>query len=223
MQARALAEPLLWLALAAGVLWMLVLVELLGADLDNPDGPIAARLPLVAAVLGPGLCLAVGTALALLRRTAWARLAALAAGGLLAAASFGFRRIPEIHRDLAGAYFWVPLVAGVLLGLTALVSWPKPDRTQPVPDATSAAAVVFVSGLAFAGLALLELNGWGWVGVWEEDQPAWDYGLPAVLLGVGMIPCALHAYRQRWPHVATAVVLTGATLAAAVLGAVIAA
>lgn len=224
MKARHLAEPLLWLAVAVGVLWMLVLIDLWGADLDNPDGPIAARLPLVAATLGPGLCLSAGTALALLRRTGHARWVALVVGGLLVAAGFGFRRIPEIDRgEIAGGYFWVPVVAGVVLGLTVLAApWPKPDGAPPDPAATSPIALVFLAGLGSAGLILLELSRWGWVGVWEEDQPAWDYGLPVVLAGVGAIPAAIYSYRGRWPALGITMLLTGTAFMIAALGAVIA-
>jgi len=131
------------------------------------------------------------------------------AGVLLVAAGFGFRLIEDIDLELQQAYVVVPCAAGVLLVLVAATPWSGDVDPAPRPGVAGVGAAVVPAGLfALSVVFLVGLQSWGWVATWEEEQPAWDYGLPTALVLVGSLAATVHAMRRRWAVLAGAVMLT---------------
>ena len=115
---------------------------------------------------------------------------------------------------------WGSVGAGLLLVLlTLLPGWgPVPPRSRPGgpsgpggPGGPGVAGIVtsVLLGLAALGAGVLahDYDQWGWIGVHEETQPAWDYGVPWVLFTVGLVAGCLHAWSRRWAATVLAVVL----------------
>lgn len=206
---RRLAEPLLWLALAMSVVWGLVFADALGAEQEFTSRPIAAHITPESGVLAVALFGSAQLALVGLRRVSFARWAAAVAGVAMAAAAHGFSRISEIELELQPYYVWGSVAAGGLLVLAALApGWWSAPAERRAPGVAGTGVGVLLSALAFfSALVTIDYDQWGWIGVHEETQPSWDYGVPWILLLVGLVAATLHGWARRWWAAALAVVL----------------
>jgi hypothetical protein len=209
--ARRLAEPLLWLALGAGVVWALAFPDALGARQQATGRPLAPHIAAEAGGLAIGLVLTSGLALVLLRRTPAARWAVAASGLAFVGAGHGFSRVAEIELELQPSYVWGSVGAGLLLVALALLPGWRPAERRPragSPGVAGAVAGVLLGlGALWVGTLAFEYNQWGWIGVHEETQPAWDYGVPWILFAVSLVAACVHAWSRRWAAAVLAVVL----------------
>lgn len=208
---RRLAEPLLWLALGAGLVWTLAFPDARGAHQRDTARPIAAHIAAEAGLLAVALLALSVAALVLLRRTATARWLAAATGFALVAAGHGFSRVAEIELELRPSFVWGSVAAGLLLVLLALLPGWQPaaggsrSRGPGLPGAVT--SVLLGLAAVWAGVLAYDYDQWGWIGVHEETQPAWDYGVPWILFTVGLVAACLHAWSRRWAATGLAVVL----------------
>lgn len=207
LKARALAEPLLWLAVASGVLWCILLAAATSYVETAGSHPVADHMSLQSGVLAVLLLGSAGAAL-VLRRTPLARRPALVAGLALAASGHGFSRIEDIAPGLQPVYVWGSVAAGVLLVVLALrPGWDlDTDRAEPGVAGQLVAALLVLGAVAGAAV-IAAYSSWGWLGVWVEQQPAWDYAVPVLLLSTGLLAAAAQAWRRRWAASATTVVV----------------
>lgn len=201
-----LAEPLLWLAVAVGVLMTITAVAA-GTYVETAGGrPVAARIGLESGVLA--VLLLGGSAAALVRPVGGFRVGAVLAGiGLLGAART-FHRISDIDAGVRPVYVGLCLAAGVALVLLGLRATPRPREHVDAGAAGQLVAAVLTLAAVAGAAVVAAYSSWGWLGVWAEQQPAWDYGAPLVLASTGLVAAAAQALRRDWRCCLVALVLT---------------
>lgn len=201
-----LAEPLLWLAVAVGALMAITAVAARTYVETAGGRPVADRIGLESGVLA--VLLLGGAATALLRPVRGFRVGAVTAALGLLGAAHAFHRISDIDADLRPVHVGASLVAGVALLVLGLRATP---RQRELVDAGAAGQLVaaVLALAAVAGAAVVAaFSSWGWLGVWTEQQPAWDYGAPLVLASTGLVAAAVQALRRDWRACLVALALT---------------
>lgn len=201
-----LAEPLLWFAVAVGAL-MTITAAASRTYVETAGGrPVAGRIGLEAGVLA--VLLLGGAAAALLRPVAGFRAGAVAAALGLLGAAHAFHRISDIDADLRPVFVGTAVVAGVVLLVLAVRATPRPREMVDAGAAGQLVAAVLALVAVAVAAVVAAYSSWGWLGVWTEEQPAWDYGAPLVLVATGLVAAAVQALRRDWRACGVALLLT---------------
>jgi len=195
---RLAVETLAWFAVAVGLIWLLLALSAGEAASADPHRPFPAELrdlaPMLAATCLPGGVLT----LVLLRNPPAARISAGLTGVMVIAAGFSFRLVPETAEQAMPYYQWVPVLAGALLVVLALVGW-RPSRERPAAEREPATVllVIVLWMVAFAvGAWVLLLSG-DWIGAFEDQESTWNDGGPeAVLVFVALVAAGRQALRR---------------------------
>ncbi|MEU0315032.1 hypothetical protein [Nocardioides sp. NPDC006273] len=196
---RLTVEALAWFAVAIGLIWLLLALSA-GGDVASGDlrRPFPAELRDLAPILA-ATCLSGGVlTLVLLRNPPAARISAGLTGVMVVAAGFGFRLVPETDQQAAPYYQWVPIAAGALLILLALIGW-RPDRERPDSERGVEAALLVMLLWVIAcavGIWAWVLSG-DWLGAYEDQESTWDDGGPeAVLVFVALVAVSRQVLRR---------------------------
>lgn len=192
-----------WLALASAGLWTGVVVEYLTSTPGDEDTPVAAYTFPMAAVLV--VLLLAGAVLGL---WAWSRVgsgvraAAVLLAVALAASAYGWTRMYRVEDWYAAG---TAVAAGLAL-LAALVPAGTTPTRSPTTLSRGLALPVLVVG-ALAALVTADYLRWGLVGVHEETEPGWVYGVPYALAAAGLVATGIALWRRaRWGAPLTLVV-----------------
>ncbi len=195
---RIAVEVLAWFAVAVGLIWLLLALSV-GGEAASGDSrrPFPAELrglaPMLAATCLPGGALT----LVLLRTPAVARICAGFTGAMVVAAGFSFRLVPETAERAEPFYQWVPVVAGALLVVLALVGW-RPDGERPAADRGLESVLLVILlwvGAFVVGVWALLLSG-DWIGAYSDQESSWNDGGPeSVIIFVGLVAAGRQALR----------------------------
>lgn len=214
---RAVVEPLLWLAVTTGVVWLLVTIDARG-QATGGSGAIESGLSQLAAALALVLILNGVSALLLAAQGgSIARGVAGLAGVGLAVSGWGFTLIPEIPPEVRHWLLLGSIVAGVVLAVGSQMQW-KEIAAPPGVDERGAIelVVILVLGAFAAGLAWVayESLAYGLVGVGGHQQSAWSDFLPAMQGVAALMATIGQLWNRRWlASVVTFVVGTTVTVA----------
>lgn len=198
---RAFVEPLLWLAVTTGVVWLAVTIDAKAA-VSTGAAPITHGISKLAA--GLALVLLLNGIAALLMASqggSVARGLAAIAGLGVAVSGWAFTLVPELDPELRHWLFLGSVAAGIALVVLSQMHW-KEIPGPPGSEVRGAVELVLVLGLGVvAGLlawaAYGALSG-GLVGVGSRHQSAWtDFlpymqGLTVVLATMGQV------WNRRW-------------------------
>ncbi|GGU30849.1 hypothetical protein [Nocardioides albus] len=195
---RLAVEALAWFAVAVGLIWLLLTLSLGEAASVDPRRPFPAELrywaPMLAATCLPGGVLT----LVLIRTPPAARICAGLTGVMVVAAGFSIRLVPDTADRVAPFYQWVPIAAGALLVLFALIGWrPSSDRPPIERGLESVLLAILLLGSAFVVGAWALLMSGDWIGAYEDQESTWHLGGPeAVLIFVGLVAAGRQALRR---------------------------
>jgi hypothetical protein len=213
---RVFVEPLLWLAVTAGVVWTGVALDVRqaiagGADLPGRLTTLSTAIAVVLLVNGVGALLFASSPGAVSR---W--LAMLSGMGLVLS-SWGLNQITALEPGTRHKMVWGFLVAGIACTLLAAVKW----RAIPYARGTDRSWVELLAmgALAVAAVVLavvcFRTFDQGFVALPRRSSTAWDELLPWWMLLVGVLGTMEQVWSRRW--VAAGVTLAlGALLAAGV-------
>lgn len=195
---RLAVEALAWFAVAVGLVWLLLALSL-GSEAARGAGyrPFPDDLqywaPMLAVTCLPGGVLT----LALLRTPPAARICAGFTGAMVVTAGFKIGLVPEAADRAAPFYQWVPIGAGALLVLLALVGWRSADERPEVERGLESVllAILLFGGAFVVGAWALLLSG-DWIGAYEDQESTWRLGGPeAVLVFVALVAGGRQALR----------------------------
>lgn len=196
---RLAVEPLAWFAVAVGLIWLLLALSL-GSEAASGAGyrPFPDELrywaPMLAATCLPGAVLT----LVLLDTPPAARICAGLTGVMVMSAGFNIGLVPETADHAAPFYQWVPIAAGALLVVLALVGW-RPAGEQPAAErglGPALLAILLFCGAFAVGAWALLLSG-DWIGAYEDQESTWHLGGPeAVVVFVALVAAGRQALRR---------------------------
>ena len=198
---RPIVEPLLWLTVTSGAVWLLVGLDARGKT-GTKVAPIDSRIALLATMLALVLLLnGIAALLFSAQGGTIARGLATISGVGLVVAGWGWTRIPEIDRLVRTQLVWGFVVAGIALAILSAVKWHTilppdgpPQRGWMVMVAMGVLGVVALVA-AFRGYQSLDK---GLVGVASSKEPAWDTLIPSWMLLTAMLAALGQAWNQRW-------------------------
>lgn len=196
---RVVLEPLIWMALLGGALWLLIAVDpgLRSAESE----PVVFRWTMPLAII-IGLLLVVSSTLALMgvsgstsamrARTSFAGMGMMASGWL-------FSKLHPIDTQDFLGLSWLCIAIGILLVTICFVPWPTAPAVEPGPRGPVAKVIIVVLCVAILAVIVFawEAARLGLVGVRPEAQTGWDYLLP--FLGLLVILLAVLRYVLRRP------------------------
>lgn len=196
---RLAVEALAWFAVAVGLIWLLLTLSL-GSEAARGAGhrPFPDELQYWAPMLAVTCLLGGVLTLVLLRTPPAARICAGLTGVMVVSAGFKIGLVPEAADRSAPFYQWVPVAAGALLVLLALVGWrPADERPEAERGLESVLLAVLLFGGAFVvGAWVLLLSG-DWIGAYEDQESTWHLGGPeSVLVFVGLVAAGRHVLRR---------------------------
>lgn len=198
---RALVEPLLWLAVTTGVLWLLVAVDARGKT-STGAAPIETGVPALAAALALVLILNGASALLLAQQGgSIARGVAALAGLGLALSGWAFHEIPEIDPQVRNWLFLGSIVAGIALAGLAQLHW-RQIGGVPGGEERGTVELLLISGLVvlavLIGYAAYGGLDRGLVGVGSRQESAWDDVIPATQGIATLLATMGQLWNRRW-------------------------
>ncbi|NYI77922.1 hypothetical protein [Nocardioides panzhihuensis] len=196
---RLAVAALAWFAVAVGLIWLLLALSL-GSEAAGGAGyrPFPDELrywaPVLAATCLPGGVLT----LVLLDTPSVARVCAGLTGVMVVSAGFRIALVPDAADHAVPYYQWLPVTAGVLLVLLALVGWRSAGERPAVERGLESVllAVLLFGCALMVGAWVLLLSG-DWIGAYEDQESTWDDGGPeAVLVFVALVAAGRQALRR---------------------------
>lgn len=196
---RIAVEVLAWFAVAVGLIWLLLALSL-GSEATSGPGyrpfpdELRYRAPMLAATCLPGGVLT----LVLLRTPPVARICAGLTGAMVVSAGFNIGLVPETEVRVAPFYQWVPIIAGALLVVLALIGWRSAgERPAAERGLESVLLAILLFGGAFVVGAWALLMSGDWIGAYEDQESTWPLGGPeAVLVFVALAAAGRRALRR---------------------------
>jgi hypothetical protein len=183
-----------WLALASAGLWTGVVLEHVTSTPSDEDTPIAAHTFPMATGLAVLVLVAAGVGLRSWGRSGpGTRGAGVVLAVALAASAHGWTRMYRVED-------WYAVGTAVAAGL-ALLAALAPSGTSPARAPTTLTRVLAVPSLAAGALAALvtaDYLRWGLVGVHEETEPGWVYGVPYAVAAAGLLATGIALWRRAW-------------------------
>lgn len=198
---RPLVEPLLWLTVTSGAIWLLVGLDARGKE-STKLVPIDSRIALLATMLALVLLLnGIAALLFAAQGGTIARGLATISGVGLVVAGWGWTRIPEIDGLVRTQLVWGFVLAGIALAVLSAVKWQTMAPLEGPPERgwllMGVMGVLGVVALVSAVTVYRSLDK-GLVGVASSQTPAWDALIPAWMLLTAMLAALGQAWNQRW-------------------------
>lgn len=198
---RAMVEPLLWLALVTGAMWLMVAFEVRDGVAAR-QGTLPSNLGTVAAALALVLLLNGAAALALQGQKGWASRAVAGITGIgLAISSFGLTLIDNMDPGLRHFLFWGGIATGALLVILVLTRW-RIHETNLGKTGPGAFALLVVAllgaGIVVLGWVAYRAYGLGLAGGAPGAADGWDSLVPALGLMAGLFASIAAVWRRAW-------------------------
>lgn len=197
---RALVEPLLWLALVTGGMWLLVAFDIRAGV--APGVQIPSHLPTLAAALSLVLLVNAGSALVLQTQAGWAsRGVAVAAGLGLGISAWALTLVPNLDPGLQHFLFWGSISMGALTVVLSLTRWRYHDTN--VPKVLPGSFALLVVGLLGAGAVVLMWVAYrafqlGLAANAPGEVTGWGSLVPALALLSGVFAAMAAVWRRYW-------------------------
>jgi hypothetical protein len=209
-------DPLLWLALTSGGLWIFVAVDV-REHLTTPGTSVDQRIAQLAVAVASVLLL---NGLAGLLYSQFggpiARGLCAAAGVGLVASGWLFTQVPEIGSGLASNLFAGSLVAGVGLVVSSAVPWRQLEISAQRPTGVLlTVAALGIAAVAVTFRLVIENSGGLVQATPDSPVPSWDRIIPAWLVTTGLLASMSQVWGRRY-------IAAAATVAAAIVASVLA-
>ena len=150
---RALVEPLLWLALVTGGMWLMVAFDIRRGL--APGAEVPSQLPTLAAALSLVLLINGGAALVLQAQSGWASRGVAVASGLgLGISAWGLTMVSNLDPGLKHFLFWGSISTGGLLVALSLTRWRYHD-TNVAKELPGSFALAVVGLLGIGAVVLI--------------------------------------------------------------------
>jgi|GEM_PF-5165087 len=197
---RALVEPLLWLALVTGGMWLMVAFDIRrglapGAEIPNTLPTLAAALSLVLLING-------GAALVLQAQSGWASRGVAVASGLgLGISAWGLTMVSNLDPGLKHFLFWGSISTGGLLVALSLTRWRYHDTNGPKElPGSFALSVVGLLGIGAMVLIWVAYRAFelGLAANAPGEVTGWGSLVPALALLAGVFSAMAAVWRRYW-------------------------
>ncbi|MCB0908631.1 MAG: hypothetical protein KDB63_16110 [Nocardioidaceae bacterium] len=197
---RALVEPLLWLALVTGGMWLMVAFDIRRGLAPGADVP--GQLPTLAAALSLVLLINASAALVLQAQSGWAsRGVAVAAGLGLGISAWGLTMVANLDPGLKHFLFWGSISTGGLLVALSLTRWRYHDTNAPrVLPGSFALSVVGLLGIGAMVLIWVSYRAFdlGLAANAPGEVTGWSSLVPALALLAGVFSAMAAVWRRYW-------------------------
>lgn len=198
---RAVVEPLLWLAVTTGFVWLLVAFEA-REKTSTGAAPIESGMSVLAAALALVLILNGLAALLLAAQGGSVARGLAAVTGLgLAVSGWAFALIPEITPE---ARYWLlvgSVACGLGLAVIAQLHW-RVVKRAPGDDERGTAELVLVTVLVVVAIGVgyraHDALASGLVGVGSTNKAAWSHFLPAAQAMATLLATIGQVWNRRW-------------------------